>query len=95
MKFTGAVELENCYYGSHSPRIGGFKKFIGLQFTFEWIMQRIDWSAEKTFLCRPIHATIKLDRENFMFYVYFYSQNTVTTDSDWIFGNMLTVPVSQ
>lgn len=38
-----------CFYESHSPRIGGFNELLCLQFSREWIMQRLDWKSENMF----------------------------------------------
>lgn len=35
-----------CYFSSHSPRIGGFNELLGLQYTREFIMHRLDWVSE-------------------------------------------------
>ena len=34
------------YYGSQSPRIGGFNELLNLQYTREWVMTRMDWGSE-------------------------------------------------
>lgn len=35
-----------CCYSSHSPRIGGYNELLGLGFSKEWIMRRLDWESE-------------------------------------------------
>lgn len=43
--FVGASAPEGCFYASHSARIGGYNELLGLQFTREWIMTRLDWTS--------------------------------------------------
>lgn len=45
----GLTPPPDCYYSSHSPRIGGFNELLCLQFSRMWIMQRLDWTAENMF----------------------------------------------
>ena len=38
-----------CYYASRSAPIGGFNELLVLQFTREWIMNRLDWASPNMF----------------------------------------------
>lgn len=40
---------DDCYFGSHSARIGGFNELLSLGFSRLWIMQRLDWTSEQMF----------------------------------------------
>lgn len=44
-----ATALPGFYFGSHSPRIGGFNELLNLQFTQIWVMQRLDWTSDTRF----------------------------------------------
>lgn len=66
LQCIGAVAPYNCYYGFHGRRIGGFNELLGLQLTREWIMQRMDWSAENMFsVYFDSHITVSADSDWF------------------------------
>lgn len=41
-----ATAPQGCRYTSHSPRIGGYNELVGLGFSKEWTMRRLDWESE-------------------------------------------------
>lgn len=43
---VNATAPDGCRYSSHSPRIGGYNELLGLGFSKEWIMRRLDWESE-------------------------------------------------
>ena len=49
LHLVGAQAPAGFYYGSHSARIGGFNCLLQLQFSREWIMQRLDWTDDAMF----------------------------------------------
>lgn len=53
-----------CYYGSQSPRIGGFNELFVLCFMCEWNLCRLNWSSNSLFLVSvdlrivvPVHSS--------------------------------------
>lgn len=46
---VGLTAPPNCYFGSHSPSIGGFNELLCLGFPRLWVMQRLDWTSEQMF----------------------------------------------
>lgn len=49
LDLVGVAPPPGFYFGSHSPRIGGFNELVHLQFTKVWLMHRLDWSSEAMF----------------------------------------------
>lgn len=49
LTLVGASPPAGFYYGSHSPRIGGFNALTLLQFGPTWIMHRLDWASDAMF----------------------------------------------
>ena len=49
LHLVGAQAPAGFYYGLHSARIGGFNSPLQLQFSREWIMQRLDWTDDTMF----------------------------------------------
>lgn len=49
LEAVGEVAERGFFYGSHSPRIGGFNELVKLGFSRAWLMHRLDWASETMF----------------------------------------------
>lgn len=49
VKKLDIVLPDGSFYGSPSPKIGGFNELVALSFPHIWIMQHLDCSSEQMF----------------------------------------------
>lgn len=43
---SGESAPQSCFYGSHSPRIGGFNELFVPSFTLSWVLHCLDWTSD-------------------------------------------------
>lgn len=45
----GPAPRADFYYASHSPHIGGLNELVDIQYSWPWIIHRIDWRSDAMF----------------------------------------------